>query len=87
MDQTAFRIGEVATGAGVSVDTVRYYERLKLLPRASRSSGKLPSLCAGVNRARSIYQASSGVGPYALTRSKDFLLRVALTNAERCAIC
>ena len=39
MDRTAFRIGEVVSGAGVSVDTVRYYERLKLLPSASRSSG------------------------------------------------
>ena len=39
MDRTAFRIGEVARSAGVSVDTVRYYERIKLLPRALRSSG------------------------------------------------
>lgn len=36
---TEFRIGEVATRAGVSVDTVRYYERLRLLPRAHRTSG------------------------------------------------
>jgi DNA-binding transcriptional MerR regulator len=33
------RIGEVATRAGVSIDAVRYYERLKLLPRARRTSG------------------------------------------------
>jgi DNA-binding transcriptional MerR regulator len=33
------RIGEVATCAGVSIDAVRYYERLKLLPRARRTSG------------------------------------------------
>jgi DNA-binding transcriptional MerR regulator len=39
MDQSEFRIGEVAARAEVSVDTVRYYERLKLLPRARRSSG------------------------------------------------
>ncbi len=37
--RTQLRIGDVATRAGVSVDTVRYYERLKLLPRASRTSG------------------------------------------------
>jgi DNA-binding transcriptional MerR regulator len=30
------RIGEVATRAGVAVDTVRYYERRGLLPRAPR---------------------------------------------------
>jgi DNA-binding transcriptional MerR regulator len=33
------QIGEVATLAGVSVDAVRYYEKRKLLNRASRSSG------------------------------------------------
>ncbi len=39
MEQTEFRIGEVAARAGVSIDTVRYYERLKLSPRARRASG------------------------------------------------
>lgn len=33
------QIGEIAALAKVSVDTVRYYEQLKLLPRAARSSG------------------------------------------------
>lgn len=39
MERTELRIGEVATRAGVSIDALRYYERLKLLPRARRSSG------------------------------------------------
>ena len=39
MDVTEFRIGEVAARAGVSIDAVRYYERLKLLPRARRTAG------------------------------------------------
>ena len=39
MDLTEFRIGELATLAGVSIDAVRYYERLKLLPRARRTAG------------------------------------------------
>ena len=39
MDRAEFRIGEVAARAGVSVDALRYYERLKLLPRAQRSAG------------------------------------------------
>lgn len=34
-----FRIGQVAAQAGVSVDTVRYYERQRLLPRAPRTQG------------------------------------------------
>jgi MerR family mercuric resistance operon transcriptional regulator len=33
------QIGEVAKRAGVSIDTVRYYEKLRLLPRPGRSSG------------------------------------------------
>jgi DNA-binding transcriptional MerR regulator len=33
------QIGEVATAAGVSVDTVRYYERERLLPSSGRTEG------------------------------------------------
>jgi DNA-binding transcriptional MerR regulator len=33
------RIGEVAQRAGVSVDTIRYYEKRKLLPPSPRSEG------------------------------------------------
>lgn len=32
-----YRIGEVAARVGVSVDTLRYYERLGLLPRLARA--------------------------------------------------
>ena len=32
------RIGELASAAGVSADTVRYYERRKLIPRPSRTA-------------------------------------------------
>jgi len=39
MNGKGLQIGEIATHSGVSVDTVRYYERLKLLPRAARSGG------------------------------------------------
>src|SRR5229473_8270480 len=37
--ESELQIGEVARRAGVSIDTLRYYERLKLLPRPRRSSG------------------------------------------------
>jgi len=33
------QIGEVAKRAGVSIDTLRYYERVRLLPRPARTSG------------------------------------------------
>lgn len=38
MMSNGFRIGELAERAGVSIDTVRYYERRKLLPRAPRTA-------------------------------------------------
>ena len=39
MNGSGLQIGEIAAASGVSVDTVRYYEKLKLLPRAARSGG------------------------------------------------
>ena len=39
MNDGRIHIGEVATRAGVSVDTLRYYEHVGLLPRAPRSPG------------------------------------------------
>jgi MerR family mercuric resistance operon transcriptional regulator len=39
MDQTVLRIGELAAECGVSIDTIRYYERRRLLPHAGRSAG------------------------------------------------
>lgn len=39
MNGSGLQIGEIAAHSGVSVDTVRYYEKLKLLPRAARSGG------------------------------------------------
>ena len=39
MTQSWRQIGEVAQRAGVSVDTIRYYEKRKLLPPSPRSEG------------------------------------------------
>src|SRR5712675_2458952 len=36
-----YRIGEIAVKAGVTVDTLRYYERLGVLPHARRTTGGL----------------------------------------------
>lgn len=33
------KIGELSARAGLSVDTIRYYERIGLLPRAGRDGG------------------------------------------------
>jgi DNA-binding transcriptional MerR regulator len=39
VNHSALQIGEVAARTGVSIDTIRYYERRKLLRPASRSRG------------------------------------------------
>lgn len=53
-----FRIGEVAARAGVSVDTVRYYERRRLLTRAGRTAGRFRIFSPEtVERVRFIKQA------------------------------
>lgn len=39
MRQPVLQIGELATRAGVSIDAIRYYERRRLLPTASRTEG------------------------------------------------
>lgn len=38
MESNSVQIGEIAALAEVSVDTVRYYEKLKLLPKAARTN-------------------------------------------------
>jgi MerR family transcriptional regulator, mercuric resistance operon regulatory protein len=39
MAQTVLRIGELAANCGVSIDTIRYYERRRLLLHAGRTAG------------------------------------------------
>jgi DNA-binding transcriptional MerR regulator len=54
------KIGELAQASGVSRDTIRYYERLKLLPRAGRTQGGYRTYSEDdVNRVRFIKQAQT----------------------------
>lgn len=58
--QAPLRIGEAARATGVSVDTLRYYERLKLLPVAPRSGGGMRRYSVEVlDRVRFVKQAQS----------------------------
>jgi DNA-binding transcriptional MerR regulator len=54
------KIGDLADACGVSRDTVRYYERLKLLPRPARTEGGYRTYSeADVERVRFIKQAQA----------------------------
>lgn len=54
------KIGELASSAGVSTDAVRYYERLKIIPRASRTrAGYRVYSEDDIERLRFIKQAQS----------------------------
>ena len=58
MSKSELRIGEIATRAGVSVDTLRYYERRRLLSRAPRTTGGFRLFSAEtIDRVRFIKQA------------------------------
>ncbi len=96
MSQSQFRVGEVAAQAGVSVDTVRYYERRQLLPRALRTRGGYRVFnVEAVERIRFIKQAqdiglslkeigellSNGGGASECRRVRD-LLRAKLTELD-----
>lgn len=66
------KIGQLASAAGVTCDTVRYYERLRLLPRATRThSGYRLYSSADVERLRFIKQAQ-GFG-FTLDEIRDLL--------------
>jgi len=39
VERSLLKIGEVAVRSGVSIDTLRYYEQLGLLPKPARTSG------------------------------------------------
>jgi DNA-binding transcriptional MerR regulator len=54
------KIGDVASAAGVSRDTIRYYERLRLLPRPGRTrSGYRLYSQSDIEQVRFIKQAQS----------------------------
>ena len=76
----SLQIGEVAKRAGVSIDTLRYYEKVKLLPRAGRSTGGFRLFAAEhVDRVRFIKQAQD-LG-FSLDEIRDLL---ATGGTEEC---
>lgn len=59
------RIGDVAARAGVSIDSVRFYERLRLLPRAARTAGGFRLFSSETVETGTPYQAGAGDWPLA----------------------
>ena len=96
MAEPALRIGEVAAESGVSIDTVRYYERRQLLPTAARTNGGFRLFTReAVERVRFIKQAQDVgfsldeigelliPGDAAKCRQVRDLLRAKLTELEQ----
>lgn len=74
------RIGELAAQASISIDTIRYYERRRLLPHAARSNGGFRLFKQDmVERIRFIRQAQS-LG-FSLDEIRDLL---SAGNATSC---
>lgn len=77
---SGLQIGEVAKRAGVSIDTLRYYEKVRLLPRPRRSSGGFRLFAPEhIERVRFIKQAQE-LG-FSLEEIKGLL---ATGDAEEC---
>src|SRR6266446_4186236 len=80
MAETELQIGEVASQTGVSIDTLRYYEKRRLLGRARRSSGGFRLFAPeAIERVQFIKQAQ-GLG-FSLTEIGGLL---ATGGAEEC---
>jgi MerR family Zn(II)-responsive transcriptional regulator of zntA len=78
-----YQIGELAARSGVTRDTLRYYERLGLLPKTPRTSGGFRMYTAdAVERLRFIKQAQS-VG-LTLHEIRDLLGYQASGGLTRC---
>jgi MerR family copper efflux transcriptional regulator len=82
VSQSELRIGELASRAGVSIDTVRYYERQRLLPRAARTGGGFRLFKPeAVERIRFIRQAQ-GIG-LSLEEIKELLSEGGAAECQR----
>jgi DNA-binding transcriptional MerR regulator len=79
----SYRIGEIARLAGVSVPTVRYYERLGLLPKAPRtSSGNRRYPHDAIERIHFVKRAQAN--GLALTEIRELITLTARGATRRC---
>lgn len=80
--KSGMTIGEAARAAGVSVDTIRYYERRGLIPRARRSSSGYRQYGEDVIRRLRFIQNAQTLG-FSLREIKD-LLSLRMRPRTRC---
>jgi DNA-binding transcriptional MerR regulator len=66
------RIGEVAREAGVSVDTVRFYERVGVLPAAARTASGYRDYAAGTVQRIELTRELQAIG-FTLAEAVDAL--------------
>ena len=78
-----YRIGEVAGAAGVSVEAIRYYERIGLLPKAPRTPSGIRRYAAEtIDRIRFVKQAQSH--GFTLAEVKDLIGPSQRPGMRRC---
>jgi DNA-binding transcriptional MerR regulator len=83
MERTALHIGELARRAGVSPDTLRYYERLGLLAPPPRTNGGFRQYGAGVLERVAFIKKAQTLG-LTLEEVRE-VLRVAAHGTPPCA--
>lgn len=83
MEKTIFTIGQIARETGISIETIRYYERLKLMPQPKRRPSGYRQYCQScINRLR-FFKNAKELG-FSLKEIASFLsLRV--KSKSKCA--
>jgi DNA-binding transcriptional MerR regulator len=77
------RIGDLAKETGIKVVTIRYYERIGVLPAVKRTSGNYRSYGAGHVRQLRFIRRCRDLG-FSLDQIRD-LLRLSAENSPSCA--
>lgn len=83
MDSSSLSIGQVAKGAGVGVETVRFYEREGLLPAPKRRPSGYRQYPADTVRRIHFVQAAKELG-FTLREIRE-LLSLRVTAGKKCA--
>lgn len=81
MTEEGFTIGRLAAAAGVNVETVRYYQRIKIMPVPKRAAGGIRRYSAGELTRLKFVKTAQGLG-FTLEEVKDL---VKLDDGMRCS--